>query len=371
MQQATLGGTGLTVSRLALGTLMMGSWGNPDVAECTRIIHRGLDAGINLIDTADVYSIGGSEEIVGRALGGGKRAHVVLTTKCSAPMSDDPNEQGSSRRWIIRACEASLRRLNTDWIDLFQIHRYDPATRLEETLGALSDLVRQGKVRYLGSSTFPAHVIVEAQFLAREHGLERFVCEQPPYSVLSRGIEADVLPVCERFEMGVLPWSPLAGGWLTGRYGSNRPNNASKRATQGDTERGVDFAAVRRWRTGLGLGRRYDMTLPENQAKLRAVDGIAELAAGCGLSVIELALAFVLRHRAVTSCLLGPRTIEHLESQLSAADIELDDDTMNRLDEIVPPGVNLNRADGGWLPPALVSASLRRRPAAVTKTPVG
>jgi aryl-alcohol dehydrogenase-like predicted oxidoreductase len=213
MQYRTLGRTGVKISPLCLGAMMFGEWGNPDHDDSIRIIHRALDAGINFIDTADVYSHGESEEIVGKALVDGRRGDVILATKVHASMGDDPNHKGNSRRWIIREVESSLRRLKTDWIDLYQIHRPSPDTDVEETLGAVSDLVTQGKVRYIGSSTFPASHIVEAQWTARERRLTRFVCEQPPYSMLVRAVEADVLPTCQRHGMGVISWSPLAGGW--------------------------------------------------------------------------------------------------------------------------------------------------------------
>src|SRR3989475_7241744 len=230
MEYRTLARTGVKVSPLCLGAMMLGAWGNPDHDESIRVIHRALDAGINLIDTADVYSRGESEEIVGKALAGGKRDQVVLATKVHGSMGDDPNQRGNSRRWMIAEVENSLRRLGTDWIDLYQIHRPDPDTDIDETLGALTDLVRDGKVRYLGSSTFPGHMIVEAQWVAERRGRERFVCEQPPYSILVRGIEADVLPVCEQYRMGVIPWSPLAGGWLSGKYRKGAEPPSSTRA---------------------------------------------------------------------------------------------------------------------------------------------
>src|SRR4051812_23662421 len=213
MDRTTLGTTGIQVSRYCLGAMMLGAWGNRDHDDCVRIIHTALDAGINFVDTADVYSAGESEEIVGKALKG-RRDDVVLATKFHAPMGDDPNMKGNSRRWIVREVENSLRRLQTDWIDLYQVHRPDPSADIDETLGALSDLVHQGKVRYLGSSTFPAEAIVEAQWVAERRGRERFVCEQPPYSILARGIEAAVLPAVRRYGMGAIVWSPLAGGWL-------------------------------------------------------------------------------------------------------------------------------------------------------------
>ncbi len=342
MEYRRLGRTGVTVSSLCLGAMMFGEWGTRDHAESIRIIHRALDAGISFIDTADVYSAGESEVIVGKALAGGRRDHVVLASKVHMPMGDDPNQRGNSRRWIIREVENSLRRLGTDYLDLYQVHRYDPDTDLDDTLGALSDLVRAGKVRYIGHSTWPVSAIVEAQWTARERGRERFTCEQPTYSVLTRGIEADVLPTCMRYGMGVLSYSPLAGGWLSGRY-------------RKDAEVQGPMSPARQ-----RLADRFDMTLEENQRKLEAAEQLARLADAAGLSLIELAIAFVLRHPGVTSAIIGPRTMEHLESQLTAADIELADDVLDRIDEIVPPGVSLNPADNGWTSPAL-SPSARRR----------
>jgi aryl-alcohol dehydrogenase-like predicted oxidoreductase len=341
MEYRTLGRTGVKVSPLCLGAMMFGGWGNPDHDDGIRIIHRALDAGINFIDTADVYSRGESEEIVGKALAGGRRDNVVLATKVHGTMGDDPNEFGNSRRWITREVDNSLRRLGTDWIDLYQIHRPEHDTDIDETLGALTDLVHAGKVRYIGSSTFPASQIVEAQWVADRRGRERFVCEQPPYSILARGVEHDVLPTCLRHGIGVIPWSPLAGGWLTGSY-----------------RKGTDLPSSRRAQL---IPSRYDMSLPANQLKLEAADGLAALAEQAGVSLIEMALAFVIRHPAVTAAIIGPRTIEHLESQLTAADVVLSEEVLDRIDEIVPPGVNLNPADAGWQNPALESAARRRR----------
>jgi aryl-alcohol dehydrogenase-like predicted oxidoreductase len=320
--------------------MMFGDWGNPDHDDSIRIIHRALDSGINFIDTADVYSRGESEEIVGKALAGGRRDHVVLATKVHGTMGDDPNEFGNSRRWIIREVENSLRRLQTDWIDLYQIHRPEADTDIDETLGALSDLVHAGKVRYIGSSTFPPSQIVEAQWVAQRRGRERFVCEQPPYSMLVREVEKDVLPTCQRSGMGVIPWSPLAGGWLAGGYRLGRDAPDSTRAQR--------------------LPGRYDLSLPENQRKLEAADALGRVAEEAGMTLIEMALAFVIRHPAVTSAIIGPRTMDHLESQLTAADIGLSDDVLDRIDEIVPPGVNVNPTDGGWQNPALEPAARRR-----------
>ena len=340
MDYRTLGRTGVKVSPLCLGAMMLGAWGNVDHEDSIRIIHRALDAGVNFIDTADVYSRGESEEIVGKALAGGRRDRVVLATKVHGTMGDDPNEFGNSRRWIVREVENSLKRLGTDWIDLYQIHRPEQDTDIDETLGALSDLVRAGKVRYIGSSTFPASQIVEAQWVAERRGRERFVCEQPPYSILVRGVEADVLPTCLRHGMGVIPWSPLAGGWLSGRYRANEDLPASHRADR--------------------IPARYDMSLPGNQRKLEAADALARLAEEAGMTLIELSIAFVVRHPAVTAAIIGPRTMEHLESQLTGAEVVLSDEILDRIDEIVPPGVNLNPADGGWPNPGLEPAARRR-----------
>jgi aryl-alcohol dehydrogenase-like predicted oxidoreductase len=340
MNYRTLGTTGTKVSPLCLGAMMFGGWGNTDHDDSIRIIHRALDAGINFIDTADVYSRGESEEIVGKALAGGRREHVVLATKVHGTMGDDPNEFGNSRRWIVREVDNSLRRLKTDWIDLYQIHRPEADTDIDETLGALSDLVHAGKVRYIGSSTFPAAQIVEAQWVAQRRGRERFVCEQPPYSLLVREVEKDVLPTAQRYGMGVIPWSPLAGGWLSGRYRKGEDAPSSTRADR--------------------IPDRYDLSRPENQRKLEAADALAKLAEEAGMTLIEMALAFVIRHPAVTAAIIGPRTMDHLESQLTAAGKELSDDVLDKIDEIVPPGVNISPADGGWGNPALEPAARRR-----------
>jgi aryl-alcohol dehydrogenase-like predicted oxidoreductase len=340
MNHRSLGRTGMQVTPLCLGAMMFGDWGNQDHDDSVRIIHRALDAGINFIDTADVYSRGESEEIVAKALAGGKRDNVVLATKVHGTMGDDPNERGNSRRWIMREVENSLRRLKTDWIDLYQIHRPEPDTDIDETLGALTDLVRAGKVRYIGSSTFPASAIVEAQWVAERRGRERFMCEQPPYSLLVRGIEADVLPTCQRYGMGVITWSPLAGGWLSGRWRKGVAPPTSSRATR--------------------LPHRFDLSLPGNQRKLEQTEQLARLAEAAGISLIEMAIAFVIRHPAVTSAIIGPRTMEQLESQLTASERVLHHDLLDRIDEIVEPGTNLNAADAGWSNPALEPSARRR-----------
>lgn len=340
MEHRVLGRTGLRVSPLCLGAMMFGAWGNRDHDDCGRIIDRALSAGVNFIDTADVYSAGESEEIVGKALQG-RRDEVVLATKVHGPMGSGPNEQGNSRRWIIQECERSLRRLGTEWIDLYQVHRFDPSCDLDETLGALSELVHAGKVRYVGSSTFQPSTIVEAQWVAERRGRERFVCEQPPYSVLVRRVEADVLPTCQRYGMGVIPWSPLAGGWLTGRYRKDRDLPETHRARR--------------------VPQRYDMSLPGNQLKLDAAERLAVLAEKADMSLVHLALAFVIRHPAVTAAIIGPRTMDHLESQLGAADVHLGEDVLDAIDEIVPPGVTLSAPDDGWQPPWLAHPRQRRR----------
>jgi aryl-alcohol dehydrogenase-like predicted oxidoreductase len=335
------------VSPLCLGAMMFGAWGNPDHDDSAAIIHAALDAGINFVDTADVYSAGESEEIVGKALAG-RRDEVVLATKVHAPMGPDANMGGNSRRWIVRECEASLRRLATDYIDLYQIHRPDPACDIDETLAALSDLVHAGKVRYLGSSTFPASEIVEAQWVADRRHRERFVCEQPPYSILVRGIEADVLPACQRHRMALIPWSPLAGGWLSGRWRSGATDLTSRRASR--------------------IPGRYDLSKPENQRKLEAADALAVLAEEAGLTLVHLAVAWVINHPAVTAAIIGPRTMEQFKTQVGATEVTLDDDMLDRIDTIVPPGTNFSWADAGYSPPSIADARQRRRAISASAT---
>jgi aryl-alcohol dehydrogenase-like predicted oxidoreductase len=341
MELRNLGSTGIKVSPLCLGAMMFGAWGNTDHDDSVRIIHRALDAGINFIDTADVYSQGESEIIVGKALSSLDRSRVVLATKAHGQMGDDPNAQGNSRRWIIAECENSLRRLGTDYIDLYQIHRPDELIEIDETLGALSDLVHAGKVRNVGSSTFPAEQIVQAQWVAERRGHVRFTTEQPPYSILVRGIERDILPLAETYGMGVLPWSPLAGGWLSGKFGEGK-KNVSRRSAM--------------------LPERYDLAIPANQRKLEIVIELNALAEKADLSIIELSLAFVLEHPAVTSAIIGPRTMEQLESQLNAPSLRLDNAVLDRIDELVPPGTNVSAIDAGWAPTVLGSSDRRRRP---------
>jgi aryl-alcohol dehydrogenase-like predicted oxidoreductase len=338
MQYRSLGRTGVQVSPLCLGAMMFGPWGNNDRADATRIIHRALDAGINFLDTADVYSAGESEEIVGQALTG-RRDEVFLATKFFMPMGDDPNLRGGSRRWIIRAVEDSLRRLKTDHIDLYQVHRPSPNTDIAETLGALSDLVHQGKVRYIGSSSFSGSQIVEAQWTSRERHLERFVTEQPPYSILVRGIEEDVLPTTLRHGMGTLTYSPLSGGWLSGRWRQGAASSPTSSARP---------------------GARFDMSTPANQRKLDAVEDLALLAEEAGVSLIEMAIAFVVNHPGVTSAIVGPRTMAQLESYLPAAELTLSTDVLDRIDQIVAPGVTLNPDDNSYGTDELAPANRRR-----------
>jgi len=339
MEYRTIGGTGVKVSHLCLGAMMFGAWGNTDHDESVRIIHAALDGGVNFVDTADVYSAGESETIVGRALEG-RRDQVVLATKFHASMGDDPNMAGNSRRWVHQACEASLRRLGTDWIDVYQVHRPDPAVDIDETLGALSDLVHAGKVRYIGSSTFPSSAIVEAQWVAERRSRERFVCEQPPYSIFVRGVERDVLPTCQRHRMGVIAWSPLNAGWLTGKYRKGEEPPAGSRAARGRMAR-------------------FDA--PENVRKLDLVEELAKVAADAGISLTHLAQAWVVRHPAVTSAIIGPRTMDQLTDLLAGQDVVLDDATLDRIDELVPPGTDVHPGDGGWTPPALAADARRRR----------
>jgi aryl-alcohol dehydrogenase-like predicted oxidoreductase len=343
LRYRVLGGTGIEVSVHCLGTMMFGSVGNPDHDDSARIIHAALDAGINFVDTADMYSHGESEEIVGKALAG-RRDDVVLATKVHFPWEDGPNKGGNSRRWIVHEVEQSLRRLGTDWIDLYQIHRPDYTTDIEETLSALTDLVRAGKIRAFGSSTFPAEDVVEAYHVAERRGLHRFRTEQPPYSLLARGIETTVLPTAARLGMGVLTWSPLASGFLSGKI---------RRGQDVDLTKGR--AAITPFR--------FDPALPENVAKFDALEQLIEVADGLGATLPELAVAFAAAHPAVTSVIIGPRTMDHLDATLKGASLELDDATLDRIDEIVPPGTDLYRADGAWRPPVLTDVRLRRRPA--------
>ncbi|MZE80754.1 aldo/keto reductase [Streptomyces xinghaiensis] len=339
MQYRTLGRTGVQVSTLALGAMNFGAIGRTSQDEATAIVDAALEAGINLIDTADMYSRGESEEMVGKAIAG-RRDDIVLATKANMPMSEERNHQGSSRRWLVTALDDSLRRLGVDHVDLYQIHRWDPNTSDEETLSALTDLQRAGKIRYFGSSTFPAHRIVQAQWAAREHRLSRYVTEQPSYSILQRGIETHVLPVTEQYGLGVLAWSPLASGWLTGAVRAGREVTTSRSAV---------------------MPERFDLTVPANRARLDAVERLAGVADEAGLTMIQLALGFVTAHPGVTSALIGPRTLDHLHTQTAAAGTVLSADVLDAIDGIVTPGTDLAPHEKFDTPPSLLDASLRRR----------
>jgi aryl-alcohol dehydrogenase-like predicted oxidoreductase len=342
MRYRVLGKTGIEVSTHCLGTMMFGAVGNPDHEDSACIIHAALDAGINFVDTADMYSAGECEEIVGKALKG-RRDDVVLATKVHFPLGEGRNRSGNSRRWILKAVEDSLRRLDTDWIDLYQVHRPDHTTDIEETLSVLSDLVRAGKIRAFGSSTFPAEDLVEAHHVAERRGLMRLRTEQPPYSILARGIERSVLPTAQRLGMGVLTWSPLASGFLSGAYRQGQP---------------VDLTTGRAKLTP----HRFDPAVPGNAAKLAAVEQLVAVAEEVGCTLPELAVAFPLVHPAVTSVIIGPRTMDQLTSSLKGADLMLDDAVLDRIDEIVAPGTDVYRADGAWQPPSLTERAWRRRP---------
>ncbi|MEU5381615.1 MULTISPECIES: aldo/keto reductase [unclassified Streptomyces] len=339
MQYRTLGRTGVQVSSLALGAMNFGAIGRTTQDEATAIVDAALEGGINLIDTADMYGRGESEEMVGKAIAG-RRDDIVLATKAGMPMSDEPNHRGASRRWLVAELDSSLRRLGVDHVDLYQIHRWDPTTGDEETLSALTDLQRAGKIRYFGSSTFPAHRIVEAQWAAREHRLGRYVTEQPSYSILQRGIETHVLPVTEQYGLGVLAWSPLASGWLTGAIREGRDITTSRSTF---------------------MPERFDTSLPANRARLDAVEQLAAIADEAGLSMIQLALGFVTAHPAVTCALVGPRTLDHLHTQLAAADTVLGPDVLDAIDAVVAPGTDLAAHEKYDTPPALLDPSLRRR----------
>ncbi len=345
MDNRILGPTGMSVSPLCLGAMMFGRWGEPDHDESARIIHRALDAGINFVDTADMYSRGESEEIVGKALRG-RRDDVILATKFHGPMDvdmgqkGDPNKRGNSRRWMVQEVENSLRRLQTEWIDLYQVHRPEIETDDEETIAALTDLQRAGKIRAFGSSTFPAHQMVQSQWISQRRGLGRYVSEQPPYSLLDRGIERDVLPVAEQYRMGVIAWSPLSGGWLTGRFRKGQDAPQSNRAKM--------------------MPARYDLSTPANQARLDAVEEFALLAEELDISLVHLALAFVLQHPGVTAPIVGPRTMDQLETQLGAVDVRLSPETLDRIDEIVAPGANVG-GESAYSTPPLNDPFLRRR----------
>ncbi|MFJ8790591.1 aldo/keto reductase [Streptomyces sp. NPDC102462] len=337
MRMRKLGRTGIEVSAYCLGTMMFGRTGNPDHDDCVRMIHQALDAGINVVDTADVYGYSETEEIVAKGLKG-RRDQVVLATKFNGPMGEGPNRSGSSRRWIMQAVEGSLKRLQTDYIDLYQIHHPDPHTDIEETLSALTDLVRAGKVRAIGSSNLPASDIVEAQWVAEQRGLHRLRTEQPTYSLLNRGIEREILPTCRRYGLGVLVWSPLAMGLLTGRYRKDTPRPGNAR-----------MHWVPRHLT--------------DERKLDAVEVLLALAEEAGLSLTHLAMAFATGHPDVTAAIIGPRTRDQLDDLLAGATLTLGDDILDTIDTIVPPGTDIGPLDVSYTPPSLTRTDLRRRPA--------
>jgi aryl-alcohol dehydrogenase (NADP+) len=343
MEYRTFGGTGMQVSKLCLGAMMFGPMGNADEGDCVRIVHRALDAGINFVDTADACSRGESERIVARALAG-RRDGVVLATKCFIPMGSDPNMSGGSRRWIVRAVDDSLRRLGTDWIDLYQLHRRDYRADLEEPLAALTDLQRQGKIRVLGMSASPPNVLVEAHWIAERRALAKVRGEQCLYSVMSRGVEEFVLPTCQQLGIGVLTYGPLNGGWLSGKYRRGEAPPEGSRAT------GL-----------LGRTGRWDDVRPEVQRKYEVVEALAVVAREAGLPLTHLATAFAAAHPAVSSVIIGPRTLEQLEDSLAAADVKLPGDVLDRIDAVVPPGTNLDPRDTNVPNPGLDDAARRRR----------
>lgn len=335
----TIGGTGIKVSSYCLGAMMFGQWGNPDRDECERLVGTALDAGINFIDTADTYSAGESEEIVGKAIKG-CRDEVVLATKVGGPAGPDVNMRGSSRRWLIRAVEDSLRRLGTEYIDIYQVHRPDPQTELDETLSALSDLVRAGKVRAVGTSTFPAEQLVEANWVAQQRGHVRFQMEQAPYSLLTRGVESAVLPTCVRHGMAVVAWSPLRGNVLSGRYHNGATDTSSPRKV---------------------MRRLFDLEAPGTAERLEVAAKLAAVAEEFGMSLVHMAIAFVLCHPAITSVILGPRTPEQLTDLLAGTHVRLSDELLDRIDEIVIPGTNVPSWEVFGSNPALLELNSRRR----------
>ena len=341
MEHRGLGRNSVRVSTLCLEAMSFGAMGNRDVADCVRIVHRALDGGINFLDTADVYSQGESEDIFGKALTS-RQDDVVLATKVYNSMGCNKNTSGAPRRWIVMACEDSLRRLGIDRIDLYQVHRPDEHTDVDQTLGAPSDLVRDGKVLMVGTSTFPAHKIVEAHWASEQRGHMRFRCEHPPYSIFVRNAERDVLPACERYGVGAIVWSPLNSGWLTGKYRRDQAPAAGSR-----------FASLGRasWSAGA----------PGAQLKLALLPELEALAADAGLDLISLALSFTLAHRAVTLTIIGLRTMEQLESQLPAGDLTLSKDVLDRIDEIVDSGDTVSRADIAYEPQSIRDARAGRQ----------
>lgn len=343
MERLEFGTAGFSVSRLCLGTAAFGSWGGTTASECGEMLDRALDAGIDLLDTADVYSGGEAEEILGGLLAAGRRSRVILSTKVGMATGSRPGEGGNSRRWLTRAVEDSLRRLRTDHVDICSLHRPDPSCPIEETLLALTDLVAAGKIRHVGTSNFLAHELVEAKFVAAERGARGFVSEQPSYSIFTRVAERDVLPVCQEYGLAVIAWSPLAGGWLSGKY---------RRASIPDGSRRHRLKPER-----------FDFSLEPNKRKLAAVAELDAVAGESGIDLVGLALGFALEHPAVTAVIIGPRTVDQLDSYLAGGGVRLDPQALDRIDAIVPPGSSLSESEAAWRPPALVDRSLRRRDA--------
>lgn len=339
MEYRNLGRSGVKVSAIGLGTMMFGGWGDTDQASSTAMVDAALEAGVNFFDTADVYDDGVSETMLGKALAG-RRDYVVIATKAFNPMGDDPNRRGLSRRWLVRAVEDSLSRLGTDRIDLYQMHRPDPDVAVDETLAALDDLVRAGKILAIGTSTFPANKLVEVQWACERNALTKPCSEQPPYSILARGIEAEVLPTCLEYDMGAVVWGPLNGGWLTGKYSGDSPPADSRAARNNE---------------------HFDFGGSHHEQKLDLVARLEEVAASAGSSLQGLAIGFVLSHPAVSSAIVGPRTLEQLTQLLEVADFRPGEDVLDRVDAIVAPGRNVNPADNGYLNPNLAEPALRRR----------
>jgi len=334
MDYRRLGNTGLKVSRVCLGTMMFGRWGNPDADDCVRIVHKALDEGVNFIDTANRYNWGESEDITGKAVQG-RREHVVLATKVFMPGTGGLLDRGTSRRHVMLQVEESLRRLGTDWIDLYQLHRNDKDTPIEEVLSALSDCVRQGKVRYIGVSTghgsdpveisWPGWRMVEALWVSERRNLERIVSTQPPYSIFSRDAERDLFPVCERFGIGAIVWSPLEGGWLSGRYRKGQKPPADSRATN-DTEFGHFVRSA------------FDFDSPQGRQRLEVVEALVGMAQELGVSLAAYANAWTLRHPAVTCAIVGPRVIGHLDAGFESLNVRIPQEHLDRIDTLVPPG---------------------------------
>ena len=329
MERRPLGRTGVLVSELALGTMMFGGAGNPDRAECVRIVQRALEAGITFFNSAEGYSGGASEEILGEALAGGRRDAAIIATKFGPRFGGDPDREGGSRRWIVRTVEESLRRLRTEWIDVYEFGAPDPLTDIDETLSALTDLVSAGKVRMLGTSKMPPSQLVEARVVAERRGYGYFRVEESPYSMLTRSIEYDLIPTCRRLGTGVVVFGALAGGWLSGRY-----RKGAQIAAPGSSAR--------------DRGDRMDAASPTNAAKFEAADALGALADEVGLTLPQLATAFTLQHPDVSATIIGPRTMEQLEGSLAATGVTLSADVLDRIDQIVPPGSATNISDTMW-----------------------